>query len=165
MASRLITRGRGKIFSRVAERLRTVDTLGQEVVRQIRLGPEGVEAQFLNQGEIDESGTFRPWVQSQRALGLRKGRKRTGGLTLVDTGDYLRAWTGRGPGAFSDIRPRRKGLEIRVGVDPTRFPQVNVFQRKRRASRRHAVPRPVSLNPGTIQRIGRLVLRHLGGER
>jgi hypothetical protein len=154
--ARLITRGRTRPFSRLADRVRSLDAIGEGAIRQIRFGPEGVEAQFMSQGEIGESG-FRPWLQSQRA-------KRRGGLTLVDTGKYLRAWTGRGAGAIAEQQQTGRGLRIRVGVDPTQLPQVRTFQRTsplvtRRGAR--IAQRPVRLNPGTVERIGKLVLRHV----
>lgn len=133
--------------------------MGDQVAQAMRDGRDGINAQFQRQGTISSSG-FQPWKPSKRAI-------REGNQTLIDKGDYWRAWRGVGRGA---VRSRRQGdgqLTVTVGVESTQFPQVAVFQAElptvfTRGDATWVVhPRPVSMNPGMLREAERELVRYL----
>jgi hypothetical protein len=133
--------------------------VGDRMAQAMRDGRDGINAQFQRQGTISSAG-FTAWKPSKRAL-------REGNQTLIDTGDYWRAWRGVGPGAIRSRRQEGGKLSIGIGVDRARFPQVGVFQAElptiftRGTSTWLVHPRPVSMNPGMLREAERELSRYL----
>lgn len=133
--------------------------MGDRVAQAMRDGRDGINAQFQRQGTISASG-FTPWKPSKRAL-------REGNQTLIDKGDYWRAWRGAGAGSERQRRQKPGELSVSIGVDASRFPQVTVFQAElatifERGDATWLVhPRPVSLNPGMLREVEREIGRYL----
>lgn len=149
---------RTKLPSRLLDRLsrsaRTVPkSAARGVFRAVQIGGRGsVEDQFRTQGTISGDGQQSPWKPAQRVL-------LHGGVTLVLTGAYMKAWTGRGSGTIARVASQGGRTAYQVGVDRRQFPQVDVFQAESQVG--HVAPRPVSLNSFIVERAGKAVLDEL----
>lgn len=150
-----------RMFGRIRRKLLTLEQVGKGAANIIRDGRGGVVEQFVRQGTLSEGG-FTPWKPSQRAL-------RVGGHTLVDTARYFAAWRGRTSGSITRVSRSRTGVNVQVGLDPSVWPRVNVFQSdqptrfSRGGSSWTVAPRPVSLNRTVLEEASRALLNHITG--
>lgn len=103
----------GEFFPEVVARLKDLQPAQNRVFESMRRGRGGISQQFEAQSEFTPNGRT-PWRQSIRALVHPK----LGGtpLTLVDQGDYRRAWLG-GPGGVARFKPTSEGASFRVDVE------------------------------------------------
>lgn len=131
----------------------------KEIAAVVRTGKGGVSEQFRRQGAITRAG-FTKWKPSKRALA-------TGGRTLIHTGRYMRAWTGRGPGGFARVEKMPEGNSVVVGIDQALFPRVRVFQKDRPTTFRRGgsswrvAQRPIRMNNQVATAARRIVVNRL----
>lgn len=89
------------------------------VGKAVRQGPRGVSDQFRSGIGYFANNTAKRWAKT-KAFGNVPAPTRT----LIRSGAYRDAWMGRGAGAVERYASGR----FEFGVDPTVFPQVDVFQ-------------------------------------
>ena len=126
-------------LGKLVSRMMSPAPLSRSVTAIMRRGPGSVDAQFEAQAQFTKTGGRRAWKPSQRVL-------RDGGLTLVLTGAYRRAWAGRGSGGVGTHR----GNTFRIGVSRGSFPQVRILQGSRTV--RGVVPRRVGVGKVMLER-------------
>lgn len=127
-------------FGKMRQRMKQPAGLRRRATAIMRRGPGSVQAQFDAQSTFTKTGGSRKWKPSQRVL-------RFGGRTLDDTGAYKSAWTGRGSGGTTNHR----GQNFSIGVSPSAFPQVGVFQGNRTV--RGVVPRRIGIGKIMLDRL------------
>lgn len=118
---RLIRKSLGLPFAEVGGRLEAPFAGGRAkgAVKIMRFGQGSFEDQFRRQQTLEGRGA-RSW-EPTKPFGTRPATR----PTLQKTGKYRQAWLG-GTGNRTTVNPR----QILIGVDPSRFPQEKVFQRR-----------------------------------
>ncbi len=121
-------------YSDMTIRLKTLAKLRPSIVKSMRFGKNGIKDQFDKQREVGLHSK-RKWKRSKRAIAEgNKTMERPGSyneprLGQGSGGAYKRAWLGK-HGTFSRSRRLKKGISIKVGVNPAVFPRFFVVQGK-----------------------------------
>lgn len=91
------------------------------VFKAAREGPRGVSDQFRSSTGYFANNTSKRWEKT-KAFGNKPAPTRT----LIRSGSYRDAWMGRNAGSIE----RYSNGRFELGVDPTLYPQVTVFQKQ-----------------------------------